>query len=311
MKNNIEELNWCDGIDNYKHHKLLINNGKLVSYELEILDKPIPKIERNISEIFVDIFNQKQTKFVEVLYSGGLDSELILFLCHTNKIPVKAITMRILFKGYPLNTHDLYYSEKFCRLNNIEQKFVDLNIEKIFYDGLYLKYAEPYKMSTLHVCTHMWLLEQCTGFPVYSGSYTWPWKDKKIISPHRYQFNIIDKFLKDNNIQGIGSMFNHSLELNVKFLKAHLDTYNTTNFKTDSLEFPNFKQKMFEILTGHAFELRMKSYGWEAAPEEIMESNKYKKVLVDRFSVPTHTIRWNNTIAAILGTEPGSNNLRY
>ena len=54
----------------------------------ELLDVPFES-NRNITDIFNDHLSIRQTKYVEVLYSGGLDSELVLLSCLKNKIPVE------------------------------------------------------------------------------------------------------------------------------------------------------------------------------------------------------------------------------
>jgi hypothetical protein len=126
---------WYSGFQNFKKHTFEINpETKTNNYCIELLDTEIPNIDRNIFDIFGDYFSIRQNKFVEVLYSGGMDSELILYACLIKKIPVKALTMRILIDDVVLNTYDLYYSEKFCRQYNVEQKIIDFDATIIFLD---------------------------------------------------------------------------------------------------------------------------------------------------------------------------------
>jgi len=194
---------WQDGINNYKKYTHDINTDtKVHFFNTELLKVPDHNYI-SLSEYCVDALQNRTTKFVDVLYSGGLDSELVLTLCLQHKIPVRAVTMRLVVNGYPINTHDLYYSEKFCRSNKVEHILIDLDVERFFESGRHYNYLKPYLITEPHVATHFWLLEQCDGFPILGGEYSWPWASKPLLSPHRHQYSCYDKFLVDNNIDGI------------------------------------------------------------------------------------------------------------
>lgn len=111
---------WNSGVDDYKKYTLVEDPvTKKHQFLLTMLDVPVIDYP-SVFELYDDLLSVRQTKFVDVLYSGGLDSELVLYCCLKNKIPAKAITMRLLVRGCPINLTDLYYSEKFCRANNVE-----------------------------------------------------------------------------------------------------------------------------------------------------------------------------------------------
>ena len=114
MENIIE---WNVGLNGFKKCMLELGENSH-KFTTELLDVPFEP-NRNITDIFNDHLSNRQTKYVEVLYSGGLDSELVLLSCIKNKIPVIAITLVIKIDGMIINTHDLYYAEKFCRENNL------------------------------------------------------------------------------------------------------------------------------------------------------------------------------------------------
>jgi hypothetical protein len=117
MENVIE---WNVGLNQFK--KCTLELGEYFhKFTTELLDVPF-EYGRNITDIFNDHLSNKQTKYVEVLYSGGLDSELVLLSCIKNGTPVIAITLVIKIDDMIINTHDLYYAEKFCRENNISHK---------------------------------------------------------------------------------------------------------------------------------------------------------------------------------------------
>lgn len=302
---------WYDGQDNYKKHTLTLNTGKKHEYVLELLDKPVSSKLRSLSEILEDILSMRKSKTVEILYSGGLDSEIILKVCQIKNIPFKVITMRLLINGYPINTHDLYYSEKYCRENNIKQNVIDLDVINFFENGVFVNYLKPYYAIMPHVATHFWLLEQCNSFPVISGDYSWPWTHKPILSPHRYYYSLYDKYLKDKNIDGIGNILNYSLELNSLFIKTHLEIQRQKNFETDLRSIPAFKRELIYQLGLGKPEIRLRSYGWENIPVEVFDIKKYMNHMIELVGVTNHNIKWNNLIGELIGGTSGSNNLFY
>lgn len=308
----IRTIEWHSGFENFKKHTLKINcEKKINSYCLEILDKDIPQVERNIFDIFADYLSIRQNKFVEVLYSGGMDSELVLYSCIVKNIPVKALTMRILIDGVVLNTHDLYYSEKFCKQYNIEQKIVDFDATKFYENGDHYRYLDPYLITQWHVASHFWLFEQATGFPVFGGEYTWPWvgANPMIISPIRYIYSVYDKFLFDNNIHGIGTMLSYGLESNIRLMKSHIKVMNQNpnKFGGDNVKIVFFKNAMCKDLGYSNPELRLKNYGWESIGYANLNTVEIKLHLIKKYGRTFDKIKWNHKIAEVLNSTPGEN----
>jgi hypothetical protein len=298
----IKEI-WYDGIDNYKKNTITedpINNKR--TYCLELLDAPVKKYY-SIFECYSELLSTRQTKYVDVLFSGGLDSELILHCCLHEKIPVRAITMRLLIHDCPMNLPDLYFSEKFCRLNNIEQIIIDLDVNKFFDEGKPYDYLGQYKIIEPHVATHFWLFEQCSGFPIIGGDYTWPWVFKPLLSPHRYSYAMYDKFLKDSGIHGIGNMMGHSISSNMFFMSNHIELQKKNTFKTDFLNIPKFKKALWEQLGYSSPELRFRSYGWEYTPKFVFDLAKYREEMIECFGETDNQIIWNDTINSLIGAE--------
>jgi hypothetical protein len=297
MSNIIE---WNVGLNGYKKCTLEIgeNNHKFTT---ELLDNPFDNT-RNITDIFNDHLSIRQSKYVEVLYSGGLDSELVLLHCLKNNIPVIAITMVIRINGLAINTHDLYYSEKFCRLHNVTQKLIDLHADKFFENGDHYKYLTPYYITEPHVATHFWLLEQCQSFPILGGD--WPWvhmnKTDKILSPFRLEFSSYERFMVDKGITGIGNMISYSLESSCKLIKIHLNSY----ISGESVS--NFKSRMYQTMYPE-LESRLRSYGWEQHRTKNFNILLYKIDLLKKLKPTIPHIKWNNTIKTLLNTTLNEN----
>jgi hypothetical protein len=297
MKNVIE---WNVGLNGFKKCTLELGETSH-KFTTELLDVPF-EYGRDITDIFNDHLSIRQTKYVEVLYSGGLDSELVLLSCIKNSIPVIAITLIIKVEGLIINTHDLYYAEKFCRENDITHKLLELDADKFFHNGEYLRYLRPYYIIEPHVATHLWLIEQCSYFPIMGGD--WPWvqtnKENKVLSPSRLEFSSYERFMTDKSIQGIGNMVGYSLESSCKLIQLHLD--NTI----DSESVSKFKSCMYQTMYPK-LEPRLRSYGWEHHKTKSFNLISFKIELIKQLKPTTPNIKWGNTIKTLLNTEANQN----
>lgn len=297
-----KQITWYEGYNNYKKHTLTINNEKVERFHTEILDVELMDTE-NIFQIFNEHLNQRQTKIVEVCYSGGLDSELTLISCLHNKIPIRAITMRIFTGEILLNTHDIYYSEMFCREHNIEQKFVDLDIVKFYETGDYIEILRPYKIKAAGAALQVWLLNQCTGYTVLGGDYSWPWVLQPVLSPHTHSYNMFGTIMKDLGIHGISNMLGYSLDSNLQFIKSHLKVYNhSIHDPSNSLKLPYLKKDVFEYVGFKNLKPRLKAYGLDMVPPR-----PYNKVCIELFGDCINSISWGSNINRLLGDNPGYN----
>ena len=297
MKNVIE---WNVGLSGFKKCTLELGENSH-KFTTELLDVPFEN-ERSITDIFNDHLSIRQTKYVEVLYSGGLDSELVLLSCIKNSIPVIAITLVIKIEGLIINTHDLYYAEKFCRENDITHKLIELDADKFFQNGEHLSYLTPYYIIEPHVATHLWLIEQCNYFPIMVGD--WPWvqinKENKVLSPSRLEFSSYERFMTDKGIHGIGNMVGYSIESIFKLIKIQLDNH------IGGEPISNFKSRMYQTMYPE-LEPRLRSYGWEHNKTKSFNLISYKIELIKQLKPTTSNIKWNNTIKTLLNTQTNEN----
>lgn len=287
---------WYSGLDNYRKNTL--DDEKFI---VEIQDVN-PRGYKTVDEAFAAHLEGANLP-VEVLYSGGLDSEIVLLSCLANKIPVVAVTMRLMFRGAPFNISDIYYAEKFCREHGIKQVVYDLDVEKFFGNGDHIKYAENYNIQLFVAITLYWLIEQCHTFPILGGDYLWPQTniDKLAYSPYRRDYNATDLFMQDKGIPGIGNMISHSIDSNILFIKEHLNTWHDENFK----------MKMFNNLGFPNLELRHRSHGWELAKELMYDWEKIGFDVFYRLPTYKNIVSWNKCLADLIGGEPGSNDQFY
>jgi hypothetical protein len=292
-------IKWNVGLNGFKKCTLEVGKNKHI-FATTLQDYDFES-NRNIMDIFNDHLSVRQSKYVEVLYSGGLDSELTLLSCIRNKIPVKAITLAIKIKGVIINTHDLYYAQKFCIAHNIEHKIIELATDKFFENGTYLDYLTPYHITDPHIATHLWLIEQCSDFPIIGGD--WPWVQahlkNKVLSPFKLEHSSYERFMKDKGIYGIGNMISYSLESSCKFIQLHLDNYQGREDISD------FKARMYQLIEP-VIERRFHSFGWENTPFVNFDLFKYKIPLL-KLGTINNTIKWGNTISSLLNTTVNDN----
>ena len=285
-----EILQWSTGLNGYKKNTLDNKHYTTLLTECEF------EKGRDIDSIFVDHLANRQTSKIELLYSGGADSELVLMSCLRNKIPFEVMTMVIQVKGITLNITDLYYSEKFCRENTIKQNLFYLDAEWLYESGKYLEYLLPYNIIEPHVASHFWLIEQCNNYPIFGGDWPWYQKHKNVLSPFRLAYSSYERFMHDKSITGIGNMISYSFESSYKFIELQ------KQYNEDIV--PLLKQKMYNLDSP-----RIRSYGWEQSLPNIFNINKYKIELLKKLGPQYSKIEWGDQISKLINSNINSNSL--
>lgn len=296
------EVIWLDGVDNYKENKIVVDpvtNRR--SHYITLKD-----VDTDPSKSYLDMTNDilANKGKVDILLSGGQDSELLLRTVRALGLSHNVITMKLLIDGCIVNTQDLYYSELYCRENNIKQNIITLDVLDFFESERYLDYLVPYSIIEPHVATHFWMLEQCDNRPIFAGDYSWLWADKSILSPHRLEYSSYSRFMHDKNINGIGSFLNHSLELNMHLIEKHTQYYN------DKLESGRFKSNLYGSLGVGGFVPRLRNSGWEGLTSKLFRKSKYKLELIKKLGITPSTIFWGEKIKTLLKSDVNQNN-RY
>lgn len=295
---------------NYKKHTHTIGLGTQ-QFATHISDVETEDFQ-TFDNIIARDLGSRGNKTVEVLYSGGMDSELVLASCIKQHIPCVAVTMKLMGNGCVLNTHDLYYSERFCRNNSIPHKIIELDCDRFFDNGDHIAYLEPFLITHPHVATHFWLFEQCESFPVIGGDYPWPWVYPRIISPFRHHYCYYDEFMKKRNITGIGNILSYSLEASMFGASKHTELVegNPGEYDGTPRRIARLKHRLYSDFLGTELEQRFRSDGWTQLPVTVFNLGQYRGDLYKRFKVvETDTsISWEQKMATAIGGVPGSNN---
>lgn len=316
---------WYYGVDDYiKCVYTPDPENKLNNFEVILQDTEFDE-SLDANAAFMKNFRNGVPKKIELLFSGGLDSEFVLNMFLKNNLPVECITMEINLDGITINTHDLYYTEKISREKGVKRKVVSLNAKKFFEEGLYKQYLHPYRISIPHNATHLWLMEQCDSFPVLAGDYHWGWNPnyKKLISPQRHSLSNYARFMKDNNISGISNMIGNCQELNFMCIKEHMTLQkndneglydsqvqegSTTNKNPPLLNSGILlKKHVYEKISNTTYEPRLRSYGWENLDSNLFDRLYYRNELLKLFGDNSLKISWGENLAKTMDTVPGSN----
>lgn len=246
---------WSDGLNNYKQHQI-VNKQHYIDYKL-LINGDVPN--SSFDEIVLKNLEGNQLP-IHLLYSGGIDSEFVLVMLKKLNVQFDVVTMKLTYKNLIINTQDIYYSDKFCRHNNIKQKIITLDCKKFYESDDYKKFIEPYSINSAYLSSQFWLLSQLDGFNIIGGNYFWPQfqKDNPVLSPMTYGSNFHQKFMNDNNIRGIGNMLSHSYAINYLLIQEHKKHVGTSQIGVKEI-----KSKIYKTLSESNLELRNISHGWE------------------------------------------------
>lgn len=301
---------WHTGYNNWIKNTLIVDSSQH-SYNLELLDIDCDE-SLDINSALIESIQNRPSLGVELLFSGGVDSESILLFLLNNSIPVTAITLVYKLKNIPINIYDLYYAEKFCREHSVKHKIIELDLDTFFDSGKFLDYIQPYYIREPHVAALLWLMEQCERYPIFAGS--WPWlqthKSPYVISPLRIDFNNIYKFMIDKSITGIGNMLSHSLLGSAILLRTHKQLIENGNYNTTKWEVSRFKRDMYKTCGWHIRDYRIEHWGLENFMRHNPEFYAYDELREHCYKLigtVQHTIKWNKIIARAIDIDPGMN----
>lgn len=133
--------------------------------------RPVKSFREECIQAAADIWERRDGLPIDVLFSGGSDSEIVLRSFLELGVPVNVHIMR--FSNY-VNAHDWCYAYVICQNLNITPIFHDLDLVDFWKSGKCLSYAEISRSVSPQLLPHMWLMDQVDGIPVMGSgeSYT-------------------------------------------------------------------------------------------------------------------------------------------
>jgi hypothetical protein len=102
-----------------------------------------------------------------VLFSGGIDSEVVLQSFIFAGIPVRAAITR--FRN-DLNRQDTRFAVKFCETHRIPYKLLDIDIVEFFESGDAFAYAERTRCVQPQLLHTMWAMDKVDGYPILGSA---------------------------------------------------------------------------------------------------------------------------------------------
>lgn len=188
-----------------------IYNGVVKSFKEELISAARSTVDHS-------------TDTISLLFSGGVDSELILRSFIEIGYKPKVYIFRY-EKDY--NIYDVSYAVTICSLLNTEYSIIDLNLTK-FYEGEFEKYSELGQIDRPRALPYCKMLDLVDGFPVLGGS---------DLSPTRYNINYDEdgrwhmrcwehdigwsKFLLSIDRHGIGEWFKWTPGLVLSYMQLN------------------------------------------------------------------------------------------
>ncbi len=108
------------------------------------------------------LISQSADDFLNIMFSGGSESEVVVRTFLNLKIPFKVSIMK--FKN-DLNIHDISFAVVFCEQHGIKYDIFELDI-KNFLDDEMFEYAERTQCPSPQLPATMWLADQIDGLPI-------------------------------------------------------------------------------------------------------------------------------------------------
>lgn len=103
-----------------------------------------------------------------IMYSGGIDSEIVVESCIAGNIPFRAVFVKLIVDNKVMNLHDLKNAEQYAAENNFALQFHEFDAGEYFESGELYTTVQRYKSYGPQVSAHLAAAEQL-GVPVVFG----------------------------------------------------------------------------------------------------------------------------------------------
>jgi hypothetical protein len=178
------------------------------------------------------IYDQRKGLPIDILFSGGKDSEITLRSFLEIKVPVN-----VHFVDYDFyNMYDKRWATKICEFFNIKLNIHNLDIRKFWRSDECMQIANSSKSVSPQLISQQWLMSQVDGIPVLGSGECYTARSdiaiqKKIEKGHRNLNNVnwvlVERekiatwyrYLISNNRPGIPGFFQYTPELMLSFLE--------------------------------------------------------------------------------------------
>ena len=219
-------ISYTSGQNNYQTTDYNEITGDLVT---TFTEQPIFKCGSMKESIENDIRSLGNRK-IAVMFSGGMDSEIVLEACRDIKADYYAVFCLYTYRKMPVNTHELYHVEKYCRENSVQLKTVELDLEWFYEGGEFLEYSKKYLCNFAQICAYLWIIDQIDDYLLLGGDapHITSTDPLTFFAPLLGQCSVERKFAMDGRT-GIPNMLTHSLTTMCYCLKLWQDQFPKTD----------------------------------------------------------------------------------
>lgn len=152
-------LSWtCDGVS---YGNKTTPNSKLELQFKKIISRPLKSHKEELLEN-TRALRDKFSEPFDLLFSGGLDSEVILRCHHELKIPINVFTFRY---ENDYNIKDVNHALRICDELNVKTTIIDFNLKKFFENDAYHCWSNSY-IATAGLLPHVKMFEYLDNIPI-------------------------------------------------------------------------------------------------------------------------------------------------
>lgn len=235
--------------------------------------RPVESFRNECIKAAENIWERRDGSSIDVLFSGGSDSEIVLRSFLALGVPVNVHIMR--FSNY-VNAHDWCYAYVICQNLGIEPIFHDLDLIDFWKSGKCLHYAEISKAVSPQLLPHMWLIDKIDGLPIlgsgesYTARLDIPDKRDKQLTQTDYNTNC-DWVLYER--EKIAAWYRYSMKSNRKVVPGFFQ-YSPElmlSFFNDPLSISLHNNKIFGKLSNKSTKFEIYKSHWP----ELIDRNKW------------------------------------
>jgi hypothetical protein len=231
------------------------------------------------------IWAQKQGQ-LNLLYSGGLDSEYVLSVFLRLGMNIQPVIMNLRsHDGSIYNSHESKYAFKFCEQQNIIPTIIDLNFDRFVESGQLLSISESVQCAAYQLPASMWLASQIDGTVITGNDpphmklntkdNLWYLDEEEIIHS---QF----KYFKQYSVYGTPFFLSYTPEMMLSFLVDPTMEALANHQFPGKLGTNSTKVHVFNNGTGFNLRQRIKQTGYEQIEKSAIFDHPDIQTVVSR-----------------------------
>lgn len=189
------------------------------------IDPPKRKVGTYFEETLLatEYVNANRTGEIQLLYSGGLDSEYVArVLLHLGiKFTPVIIQLKNVRENAIYNDHDTVHAFKFCEAHNLIPKIYDLDFDRFISSGQHRDIAESVDCCAIAVPATLYVASQLDGFTILGNDPPYLKYDKETDKWYLQELQCIYsilKYYKKFKLNGCPFLLYYTPEMMLSFL---------------------------------------------------------------------------------------------